>query len=89
MDSRHKNKGGTKVIEHEIKIFECPSCKKVHSVKDWDESTLSTCNNRQVRRTFKSLGFESSRDRGSKKVYVCPSCRAFTAGNKIKPSALI
>lgn len=70
-------------VEENIKIFKCPHCLNTHSIKEWDTSTLETCNNRRVRRQFKSLGLVSSRDKGSSRTYVCPSCKRFVSGKNI------
>lgn len=70
-------------IETSIKIFKCPYCKNIHSIKEWDTSTITTCNNRRVRRQFKSLALTSSRDKGSSRTYVCPSCSKFVSGKNI------
>lgn len=74
-------------LEACLKIYKCPSCTSLHSIQEWDDSTLSMFNSRSDKRAFRSLGIESTRHRGSNRQYVCPSCGKLIMGAQIKTIA--
>ena len=65
--------------------FKCNSCGSSHSVAEWNDNTLKYCSGRKERRQFKSLGLQSSRDKGSSRVYVCPTCGKFIKAKDMTP----
>ena len=78
MDSKEFN------IAADAAVWKCKECGSVHSTTEWDESTLKMCTDRASKRGFKSLGMSSCRQNGSKRVYICPTCKAPVAGFHIK-----
>lgn len=72
------------MIELVLEIWKCPNCKSKHSIQSWDKSTLERCKNRFARRHFVSLGKQSSRNVGTRRWYVCPTCKETTYGEKIE-----
>jgi Zn ribbon nucleic-acid-binding protein len=57
-----------------IKLYECPRCKELHTLTEWNNQTLKRLTNRVEKRKF--IPFESSivTHRNKCTHYECPSC---------------
>jgi len=61
--------------------IKCGWCAKVSTAEEWDIKTLSRCDTREKRRTFKSIsniyGYSKGISEIEKRYYMCPKCGAW------------
>ena len=65
-------------------MLKCPDCGQASTAGSWDSATTSLFSNRQSRRRYMSITNKTSRNKGSKRVYVCPLCNSTVDGYRIK-----
>lgn len=65
-------------------MLKCPECGQASPAGSWDSTTTSIFSNRESRRRYMSITKKASRNKGSKRVYICPLCNSTVDGYRIK-----
>lgn len=62
----------------------CSWCYKTSELGEWNDLTYSMCVNREMKRAFTQLSEERAFLRKSDTFYMCPVCKKWSRGCKLK-----
>ena len=72
------------MIEHNTKV-KCQWCQIDNTAEEWNNTTLSECKSRGMRRAFKPIFDIKVFGKNSKHFFKCPSCGMWSRGNQLLP----
>lgn len=70
------------------KLYECPLCKDLNTVEEWDNITKKECISREQRRKYIPLNNPIKEHLYKDTSYKCPSCLKFIRRLEIKESKI-
>lgn len=77
-------KNNTKIRIGVNDVIKCIHCNKISKVSDWDLKTFNECTSREMRREYISLTDNKAFKKTSDTWYMCPCCKEYNEGYKLK-----
>lgn len=65
-------------------IVECPGCKAVSRLFDWEKATKRACVSRAMRRDYKTILDPRNWAHGVERYYKCPVCERLYRANQLR-----
>lgn len=63
--------------------IECGWCKGKSTAEEWNNTTLSQCKSREMRRAYTEIYNESTFYRKADTFYMCPLCSTWSRGSQL------